>query len=665
MFVCSEAKMMRRWPPCLAASVALAAGLFACRGRIESIAKSSASQTVADAAAPISVGAIGEMRFAADQPAPREVIDWLDANAIPLATTEAGHGFDDMQPLKQVVGDARIVALGEATHGTREFFQLKHRIFEFLATEMGFTVFAKESGYPAALAIDDYVLHGWGDSADALASVRSLVWDSEEFLDQILWMRRFNSDLGHKQKLRFYGFDMQWPSGAVHQALSYLRKLDPRFTASVAPMVAPLENDFDVENYSQLPSSRTAMAREGVARILKQLDENKNRYLQRSSAGEWEVARMSAKVATQGEEIARNGSWGFRDRSMAENIKLLLEQQPPGARMVVWAHNGHVRKLNYVFGDTMGTHLARLFGPDYVALGFAFNQGSFRARQLPYGKGGFTTFTVASAPSGSLDASLAAAGKLFAIDLRRAPSDGLVAQWLNSPLLHRDIGAAFSYEESDRDLVEEVPRRSYDALLFVDKTSSARANFSSKWTPRPGFGAKSKTQSPINLSFEEVEGDGRPTGWIPYTGNENGGYTVAASGNKPFRGKRCASIAHEGAPWRWGYGALYQNLDAAAYRGKRIRFRAAARAEVLGVGGKAELFLRVFPANARGPASALSIVTTLDHPVRSAKWQSYEVETYVPTAADTIDFGFVLEADGKAWFDDASLEIIDDVTAGG
>ena len=656
--------MMRGRPLCLAVAVTLAAGQLACRGRIEGVAKSSASQTIADAAAPISVGAISEMKFRADQPAPREVIDWLRANAIPLATTEAGHGFDDMHPLKQVVGNARIVALGEATHGTREFFQLKHRIFEFLATEMGFSVFAKESGYAAALAIDDYVLHGWGDSADALASVRSLIWDSEEFLDQILWMRRFNSDPGHKQKLRFYGFDMQWPSGSVQQALSYLRKVDPRFAARVAPMIAPLENDFDVENYKQLPASRTEMAREGVERILKQLDENKNRYLQRSSASEWEVARMSAKVATQGEEIARNESWGFRDQSMAENIRLLLEQQPPGARMVVWAHNGHVRKLNYAFGDTMGTHLARLFGPDYVALGFAFNQGSFRARQLPYGKGGFTTFTVASAPSGSLDASLAVAGKLFAIDLRRAPSDGLVAQWLNSSLRHRDIGAAFSYEESERDLVEEVPRRSYDALLFVDKTSSARANFSSKWSPRPGFGAKSKTQSPINLSFEEVEGDGRPTGWIPYTGNENGGYTVAASGNKPFRGKRCASIAREGAFGHWGYGALYQNLDAATYRGKRIRFRAAARAEVLGVGGKAELFLRVFPADARGPASALSIVTTLDHPVRSAKWQSYEAETYVPTAADTIDFGFVLAGDGKAWFDEASVEIIDDVTAG-
>src|SRR4051794_25977935 len=73
------------------------------------------------------------------------VNDWIQANAIPLTTPEAGHGFADMQPLKKVIGDARIVSLGEATHGTREFFQLKHRMLEFLASEMGFTIFSIEA----------------------------------------------------------------------------------------------------------------------------------------------------------------------------------------------------------------------------------------------------------------------------------------------------------------------------------------------------------------------------------------------------------------------------------------------------------------------------------------------------------------------------------------
>ncbi|MCH7872711.1 MAG: erythromycin esterase family protein [Planctomycetes bacterium] len=70
------------------------------------------------------------------------VTRWVKANAVKLDTVEAGHGFADMQPIKAMVGSARIVGLGEATHGTREFFQLKHRMVEFLVEEMGFTIFA-------------------------------------------------------------------------------------------------------------------------------------------------------------------------------------------------------------------------------------------------------------------------------------------------------------------------------------------------------------------------------------------------------------------------------------------------------------------------------------------------------------------------------------------
>jgi hypothetical protein len=76
------------------------------------------------------------------------VTEWVRANAIRLTTPEAGHGFADMEPLKKVVGNARIVSLGEATHGSREFFQLKHRMMEFLATQMGFTIFSIEANMP-------------------------------------------------------------------------------------------------------------------------------------------------------------------------------------------------------------------------------------------------------------------------------------------------------------------------------------------------------------------------------------------------------------------------------------------------------------------------------------------------------------------------------------
>jgi erythromycin esterase len=117
---------------------------------------------------------------------PEAVTAWIRGAAIPISTPVAGSGFDDLMPLKKVVGDARIVALGEASHGTREFFQLKHRLFEFLVTQKGFSIIALETTMPQAYRMNDFVLSGQGDPAKL---AKGLMYDSQEVFDMILWMR--------------------------------------------------------------------------------------------------------------------------------------------------------------------------------------------------------------------------------------------------------------------------------------------------------------------------------------------------------------------------------------------------------------------------------------------------------------------------------------------
>jgi erythromycin esterase-like protein len=126
------------------------------------------------------------------QPAPTEIDPWIKANAIPLSTVQAGHGFADMQLLKLIIGDARMVSLGEATHGTREFFQLKHRMVEFLATGMGFTIFSIEANMPEAYRLNDYVLNGKGNAAELLKGMYFWTWNTKEVLEMIEWMRASN-----------------------------------------------------------------------------------------------------------------------------------------------------------------------------------------------------------------------------------------------------------------------------------------------------------------------------------------------------------------------------------------------------------------------------------------------------------------------------------------
>jgi erythromycin esterase len=104
-------------------------------------------------------------------PEEQAAVQWMRQHAIPLQTVEAGHGFADLQPLGQVVGNARIVELGEATHGTREFFQLKHRVIEYLAAQKGFIIFSIEGNMPEAYRLNDYVLHGVGDPKQLLGGL--------------------------------------------------------------------------------------------------------------------------------------------------------------------------------------------------------------------------------------------------------------------------------------------------------------------------------------------------------------------------------------------------------------------------------------------------------------------------------------------------------------
>jgi erythromycin esterase-like protein len=168
----------------------------------------------------------------AAQTAPDAVNEWIRANAIRLTTPVAGHGFDDMQPLKRVVGGARIVSLGEATHGTREFFQLKHRMLEFLATQMGFTIFSIEANMPEAYRLNDFVLTGKGDPSELIHGMYFWTWDTEEVLDMVLWMREFNKS--GKGRVEFTGFDMQAPDVAKQIVHDFVAMADPQYAPALA-----------------------------------------------------------------------------------------------------------------------------------------------------------------------------------------------------------------------------------------------------------------------------------------------------------------------------------------------------------------------------------------------------------------------------------------------
>lgn len=432
-------------------------------------------------------------------PAPIQVVQWIQDQAIPLKTSEAGHGFDDMEPIRKIVGDAHLVTLGEATHGTREFFQLKHRMLEFLVTKMGFTVFGIEATFPESFDVNRYVLTGEGDPGKALDNLYFWTWNTEEVLAMIRWMRRYNEDPTHTKKVKFYGFDMQFPENAAKFTIEYLKKVDPAQAESAQTAFEILKNQ-SREKWKTIPQKKKDAAGAKLTEVLTMFDNKKDAYIKRSSAEQWDIARRHLRVLQQSYEdsVAGTGK-SIRDQAMAENIEWILKHEGPEAKMVAWAHNGHVTtsQEQNTADQPMGSYLRQVLGKDMVVFGFAFNQGSFQAMDGGDEGKGVHQFTVGPAPEGSLDSTLARTGlKIAALDLRAVPTHGPVSDWFARTHKTRSIGAVYNVSAAKNYYARAVIANDFDALLFVEKTTSAIP------TEDPEGKKVVFSPQPLNLDFE-------------------------------------------------------------------------------------------------------------------------------------------------------------------
>ena len=187
------------------------------------------------------------------------VQSWIVQNAVPLKTVDPQSPLDDLQPLRQMISNASIVGLGEATHGSHEFFTMKHRLLEFLVEKMGFTMFAMEGSWSAGEQINTYVLTGQGDAANVLQQFHFWTWNTQEVLAMLKWMRAYNSDSHHLQKISFAGFDCQLIEPNTYQSVTqYLQTVDPQSAARVTSLYQGLRPDFAkdfnkyIDSYFQL-----------------------------------------------------------------------------------------------------------------------------------------------------------------------------------------------------------------------------------------------------------------------------------------------------------------------------------------------------------------------------------------------------------------------------
>jgi len=411
---------------------------------------------------------------------PPEIADWLKANAVPFATADLSQqptDFSDLTYLKDAIGSARVVGLGEATHGTREFFQMKHRVLALLVKELGFNTFAIEATWPEANRINDYLHTGVGDPQTLLSGLYFWTWNTEEVLEMIQWMRNHNLNPGGAPQVSFFGFDMQYPGMAIHNVILFLQPIDAAgatFATDRYSCMQAYANDprgsFPAA-YADASATYQNTCRDDLDEVYDWLLANRGTLEAASSSQEFARALRSARVVVQYEDMAAERTPWARDLYMAENAVWLHEQAGPGSKVVLWAHNLHVSQVT----GWMGSHLRAHYANDYVIVGFDFYRGSFQAVTLTdTGYGSLIPHSVGPPPAHSYEYYFHGAElPRLTLDLRGITFDSPATSWLAGPRDFRSIGAVFRPSAPQLFFYQARLPQEYDVIIYFDQTAAA------------------------------------------------------------------------------------------------------------------------------------------------------------------------------------------------
>ncbi|MET9969858.1 erythromycin esterase family protein [Streptomyces sp. NPDC006356] len=402
---------------------------------------------------------------------------WLTEKALPLKKLSPGGPFDDLEPLHGVLRDVRVLGMGESTHGTREFFRLKHRILQFLVRDMGFTALAMEASESAARAVDSYVNGGPGDAARLIARLGFWTWRTQEIVEMVEWMREHNRTTPEAERVRFVGIDPQRCADSAELMSGFLREVSPERAGadrSLLDVLARARPGTAVD-----PEQRLRVAADDLAGFL---EGHRAEFAARTSPRVVEEAVWHARALARAADLVtrplhdasvEESALAVRDRYMAEAVTSLVEST--SRRVAVWGHNGHITTGTYANGvPALGSLLRQRHGDTYYALGLLFGKGAFLARRGSDREGPAVPHRVRRG-SRSIEARLAAAvpGD-YLVDLRGAEPGSAVGKWLRERHLQRSFGANVPRLTYRFHVAPLVPAQEYDGIAFVAVSHCSR-----------------------------------------------------------------------------------------------------------------------------------------------------------------------------------------------
>jgi erythromycin esterase len=403
-------------------------------------------------------------------------VTWAKNNAFPLQDADKAVGYNDLLPIKKMIGNARVVALGEPSHGLHEPQAFRNRLFKYLVEQCGFTTIVLEAGIAESDQATTFIATGNGVPQQAAKNM-TIGAASPENIELIQWMREYNTNPLHKNKVKLYGMDIElvgFPGDTISRhasidiVLNYLKKVDPVSATKIGTELSPYLDRLSVAKYpllSEQEHDRLSVALDGITALI---ERERINFIDKSSKDEYNWVHRLAVAAQQRDRLTRvtppdqhgkmpSDAWilmSTRDAAMADNVLWILNNEADGGKVLLYSHNAHVKNAPTTGSvwdafarpsNAAGQYLRSALGKDLFILGMSFAPSATRAQP------------------GSVDVALLNVGKpRFMVDLKAAAIDPQIKAWLavKRPMeanmytyLNMPIGTAF------------------DALVFLDKSA--------------------------------------------------------------------------------------------------------------------------------------------------------------------------------------------------
>jgi len=391
----------------------------------------------------------------------------------------------DLAPLLERIGDARVVLLGEATHGSSEFYRMRARISRELIERRNFTFVAIEGDWPDAARVDHYVRHFEYPPSEWQAFARFPVWmwrnrEVQVFVD---WLREHNIHAPPKGRVAFHGLDLYSLYTSIRAILDYLDDVDPRASAIARERYGCLTPwQADPATYGQAALTGTYRTCENdVTDMLVDLLEKRSAYV-RHDGERFMDAVQNARLVTNAERYYRimyygsRASWNLRDSHMFETLLNLLEHHGPRSKAIVWAHNSHVgdagaTEMSQRGEFNIGQLCRRSFADQVYSIGFGTDSGTVAAASNwdeP-----MQMMSVRPAMDGSYERLCHESScKNFLLGLAKGIPSSL-AEALSTPRLERAIGVIYRPEtELASHYFQAVLPWQFDEYIWFDETTA-------------------------------------------------------------------------------------------------------------------------------------------------------------------------------------------------